>query len=114
MDNHKDPFYELEQKEKETRDLLFTVITENARLTEDNKRLRKEKKMSKMRSKDEILGGIVDGLQDSPISANNPAINCELIEVLVDIRDILDKKMSKIDKQLFEISLNLIGKLGRK
>jgi len=38
----KDPFYMLEQKEKETRNLLFSVLTENARLIEDNKRLRKE------------------------------------------------------------------------
>lgn len=44
MSKHKDPFYTLEQKEKETRDLLFSVITENARLIEDNKRLRKELK----------------------------------------------------------------------
>jgi len=38
----KDPFYILEQKEKETRDLLFTALTENSQLIEDNKRLRKE------------------------------------------------------------------------
>lgn len=41
---HKDPFYILEQKEKETRDLLFSALTENARLTRDNERLRKEKR----------------------------------------------------------------------
>jgi len=42
MDKHKDPFYMLEQKEKEIRRLLFSVLTENARLIEENKRLRKE------------------------------------------------------------------------
>jgi len=44
MSKHKDPFYLLEQKEKELRDLLFSVLTENARLIEENKRLRKERK----------------------------------------------------------------------
>jgi len=44
MSEHEDPFYMLEQKEKETRNLLFSVLTENARLIEENKRLRKEKK----------------------------------------------------------------------
>jgi len=44
VDKHEDPFYMLEQKEKEMRDLLFSVLTENARLIEENKRLRKEKK----------------------------------------------------------------------
>jgi len=44
MGRHKDPFYLLEQKEKEIRRLLFSVLTENARLIEENKRLRKEKK----------------------------------------------------------------------
>ena len=42
MDKHEDPFYLLEQKEKETRRLLFSVLTENARLIEENKRLRRE------------------------------------------------------------------------
>jgi len=40
-EKEKDPFYILEQKEKETRALLFSVLTENARLIEDNKRLRR-------------------------------------------------------------------------
>jgi len=47
MSNKKDPFYILEQKEKETRNLLFSVLTENFRLIEDNKRLRKELKRRK-------------------------------------------------------------------
>jgi len=47
MDEHEDPFYMLEQKEKEMRDLLFSVLTENARLIEENKRLRKELKKKK-------------------------------------------------------------------
>jgi len=40
-EKEKDPFYALEQKEKEARALLFSVLTENARLIEDNKRLRR-------------------------------------------------------------------------
>jgi len=47
MDKHEDPFYMLEQKEKEMRDLLFSVLTENARLIEENKRLRKGLKKEK-------------------------------------------------------------------
>jgi len=35
MDKHEDPFYLLEQKEKETRRLLFSVLTENARLIKE-------------------------------------------------------------------------------
>lgn len=43
MNKHKDPFYILEQKEKETRNLLFSILTENVRLIEENKRLRRGK-----------------------------------------------------------------------
>jgi len=43
-EKEKDPFYILEQNRKKTRDLLFTALTENSRLIEDNKRLRKELK----------------------------------------------------------------------
>jgi len=61
MDKHEDPFYMLEQKEKEMRDLLFSVLTENARLIEENKRLRKEKKGEKnMKSIKEIVGTVID------------------------------------------------------
>ncbi|MBA7706760.1 hypothetical protein ES703_115617 [subsurface metagenome] len=63
-----------------------------------------------MRTKDEIIGNIFHDLETAQnLGHIEKAVELPLLEVLIDIRDILDKRLVEINKYINKILLSVDG-----